>query len=316
MKFLIRNYQKIHLNSPIVINSTTTQFVLIDLSTRLNELASAMLEVLCSLTEDSIIELEMNSNLNKLSKENLVLFVSSEFALTMKEQFGKIFILENDKSKIDNEKRFGNGEDLIYSLADEIYRCYMKESKEYLQNGDLINAKLKEEKANEIHHELKKIYKSISSLQTQISISNPPLTKLIWIKSKIQINHIEIEKIENHFSEVISSFLVFNDPLICHQRILDNEIQTKIFLIIDSNYDESIINDFQKLSNVKIVIRYGQISSENETIIDNYDDLCFHLTHELLTHYNQLGSFYSNKQDAKTAKDMYIKAQLLCQMDF
>ena len=50
--------------------------------------------------------------------------------------------------------------DSIFQLVDEIYRGYMKEAREDFELGDLSRANIKEEFANEIHSELKRIYKS------------------------------------------------------------------------------------------------------------------------------------------------------------
>src|SRR5690349_14865465 len=146
---------------------TNFQFVLIDLLTHLNELALTMLKCLCSLVEDSIIILDNDSfvDFNKLPNKITLLFVSSEFAAKMKDkplQTEAIFILEDDKNKVDYRTRFDSDEDLIFQLADEICRCYRKEAKDCSEAGDFAIAKEKEELANDIHEELKKVYRSVS----------------------------------------------------------------------------------------------------------------------------------------------------------
>jgi len=125
-----------------------------------------MLNRLRSLVKDSIIINDHASfiDLKKLPNKITLFFVSSEFAATMKdkpEQTEAIFILESDKNQVDHRKQFDTGEDLIFQLADEIYRCYKKEASELLQSGDSSIAKEKEDLANRIHGELKKAYKSV-----------------------------------------------------------------------------------------------------------------------------------------------------------
>ncbi|CAF1299005.1 unnamed protein product [Rotaria magnacalcarata] len=150
---------------------TTFQFVLIDLLTRLNKRASAMLNCLCLLMKDSIIIKTHASilDLKHLPNKTTLFFVSSECAAGMAgelEHGEAIFILENDKNKVDYRKRFDNDEDLIFQLADEIYRCCKKESMELLESDQSSLAEEKNAVANQIHVELKKAYKSVSTNET------------------------------------------------------------------------------------------------------------------------------------------------------
>ncbi|UJR38682.1 hypothetical protein I4U23_031348 [Adineta vaga] len=314
--FITRVYRKHNLILP---DTISPQFVLIDLSIHLSELASAMLETLCSLAKDSILNFVNNSTIDfdKLPKKTTFLFVSSKFAATMKikdEQIEKVFILEENKSRIDNQERFATGEDLIFLLADEIYRCYNKEAKAYFESGDLLKANRKEEQANQIHNELKKTHKRFFRREITIDISTSTITRIIWLKSKLQ-NDIETERIKNLLDEIVSSFLVFDNLSDCCEYLHEHETSAHIFLIIDTDYDDLIVNDFRKRPNMKIVCRYGKSSSNNETTIDNYSELCFRLIHDLITHYNKLGTNYSNKKYARIAKEMFIKAHKLCKMD-
>ncbi|CAF3367740.1 unnamed protein product [Rotaria socialis] len=150
---------------------TTFQFVLIDLLTRFNKRASAMLDCLCLLMKDSIIIKAHASilDLKHLPNKTTIFFVSSECAAEMAgelEHGEPIFILENDKNKVDYRKRFDNDEDLIFQLADEIYRCCKKESMELLESDQSSLAEEKNAVANQIHVELKKAYKSVSTNET------------------------------------------------------------------------------------------------------------------------------------------------------
>ncbi|CAF2931568.1 unnamed protein product [Rotaria sp. Silwood2] len=256
-------------------------------------------------------------NFGELPKKATFLFVSSEFAATMKnkpEQVETVFILEYDKNKVDNRERFATDEDIICQLADEIYRCYEKEAREYSEYGDPSIAKIKEEQANRIHIELKKIHQRLFARNITTDTTICTITTLVWLKSKLQ-DDIEVEKVKNLFSKGVSSFLVFDSLFDCHKDLLEHEVVGNIFLIIDADYEESVVVDFQQLPNVKVVGRYGQSSLENEAIIDNYDDLCSRLTHDLIAHYNRLGTECSKTHDAKTAKDMFMKAHKLCNID-
>jgi hypothetical protein len=84
-----------------------------------------------------------------------------------------------------------------------------------------------------------------------------------------------------------------------------------IFLIIDTDYEESVVINFRQYTNVQAVYWYGKTSSENKTIIQNYNDFCFQLISDLIAHYNRLGSIYSTNEDAKAVGDMFMKVSKL-----
>ncbi|CAF1491294.1 unnamed protein product [Adineta steineri] len=83
-----------------------------------------------------------------------------------------VFVLEEDISKVDYQHRFSNGDDVIFQLADEIYRCYQQEAKKYSISGDLKTAEIKRNVSNKIHEELGKVY---SSALRMIAPSQHPL---------------------------------------------------------------------------------------------------------------------------------------------
>jgi hypothetical protein len=276
-----------------------------------------MLKCLYALAEDSIVIFDNTSliNFNKLSNKITLLFVSSEFAKTMEskpKQTKAIFILEDDKNKVDQRERFGTGEDLIYQLADEVYRCYKKEASDDFKSGNLWMAEKKGKQADGIHSELWKVQERyLATNKTTKASACAAKTIIVWLKSQSQDN-TEVEKVYELFSKVVSSFLVFDSHLDCHKYLLKNERDNAVFLIISNDYENWIVSDFQQLSNVKEAYHYGQSSSKNETIINNCHDLCVRLTHDLMVHYNRLGSDCSVEQDTKTASDMYMKAHELC----
>jgi hypothetical protein len=147
---------------------TEFQFVVIDILKYLDPLATAMLNALVSMTKNAIFIFNGNAviNFDELPKKTTFLFVSSEFAAKMRhksEQVETVFILENDKNKVDHRERFDNGGDLIFELADKIYQCYKREADDYLTFGDMMMAKTKEEQANQIHSTLKRAYKLASA---------------------------------------------------------------------------------------------------------------------------------------------------------
>ena len=125
-----------------------------------------MLQSLNALTENSIFIFDGISTVNfdGLPKKATILFVSSEFVATMEdepEHIEAIFVLEKDISKVDYKKSFDNGEDLIFQLADELYRCYQQEAEKYSILGDFETAEIKRDISNKIHEELGKAYNSV-----------------------------------------------------------------------------------------------------------------------------------------------------------
>jgi hypothetical protein len=120
-----------------------------------------------------------------------------------------------------------------------------------------------------------------------------------------------VKETQSLFSGIVTSLVVFDNESECQNYLRKDDFCDTVFLIVGSDYEVSLITDFQQLPNVQAIYRYGQSSSSNETIIENYDDLCFRLTNDLIAHYNKLGSNYSAKQDAKAAKDMFMKVSEL-----
>lgn len=269
-----------------------------------------MLKCLCSLAEKSIIILDNTSSIdfNTLFNKSTLLFLSSEFAAKMgnkSEQIEAIFILEDDKNKVDHRERFATGEDLIFQLADELCRCYKTEANDYLISDDKSMAEIKEKQANRIHPELKTIHQNYFTDKNTYQQSIDTSTTLIWIKSKFQ-NDIEINTIQNHFSKVISSFQDFDNQTDCQNYLLEDKTSGAVFLIINSDYEDSIVANFQQLSNVKFVYRL------NESVITNYDYLRFQLAYDLMGYYKKLGTDCKVNNNEKTAKDMFMKAYVLC----
>ncbi|CAF2772041.1 unnamed protein product [Rotaria sp. Silwood2] len=227
------------------------------------------------------------------------------------EHIKAIFILGNDKSKVNQRDRFDNGEDLICQLADELYRCYKKEANDFFISGDLSMAKSKENQADRIYRELKRIHESFFEDDKNIKGSISTTTKLVWLKSKFQ-NDTEVKQMESLFSTFVSSFQTFDSEVDCQNYLLESKSNDAVFLIINADYRYSLTDEFQQLSNVKFVYLYEESSLKNDTVISNYNNLRFRLTYDLIGYYKKLGNDCSANQDAKTAKDMATKARELC----
>jgi hypothetical protein len=249
-------------------------------------------------------------NFDSLLKKITFRFVSSEFAATMKEepeQSERIFILEKEKNKADYHRRFDNGEDLIFQLADEIYRCYTKEARECLQSGDSFIAKRKEEIAKNIHGELKKVYKSVSKGDVTIKESINTNTIVVWLTPNLK-DSVEPKKLELILHDVISSILIFKNQSDFLSFLQKREYDAVVFLIITTDYNNF---DYQQVSNVKYIYRYEKPSSKKEAIIDNYNDLRSRLIRDLIAHYDQLGSNCSTRRDAQAAEIIFKKIRKL-----
>jgi hypothetical protein len=284
---------------------------------RLNQLARTILAFLRSLPENTVLIFDNPSfvGMDKLPKKPTLLFVSSQFAATIKstpEQIEKIFILEDDQNKVDEQRRFPTGERLIYQLAYEMERCYKREANECKEFGHSWISQRKQKEADRIHSEMRKIHERVflcnMTAENSIYITK---TTLVWLTPKSQ-DVGEVKKMKELFSEVVSSFHVFDNELDCRVYLLENEFDGFMFLIIDTDYEDSIVVHLRELLNVKVVYRYGQSLLQNEKIIDNYDDLCFEVAYDLIGHYNKLGTICSAKQDAKIARDIFMKALKIC----
>ncbi|CAF1076171.1 unnamed protein product [Adineta ricciae] len=149
---------------------TNFQFILIDVTKNLNEHARAMLNALISMTPAAIRVFDdgLNINFQQLPDQPTFLFVSNAFAGTMDKkakQFEGVYILTGDEDRVDHRTRFENSEDLIFQLADEIYRCYIKEADQYLNSGNSLTAEIKKQQANQVHSNVKRAYTSVCDHQ-------------------------------------------------------------------------------------------------------------------------------------------------------
>ena len=279
-------------------SSSSSSFIVIDLSTRLNQRASAMLNVLSSSNKD-LIEIHSTFDLpHQLQSQTNFLFTSSQFAQSIQnqsKQFEKIFILEEDKHKVNNRLTFGTGEDLIYQLSDEIYRFYQQQAQLALQSNDLIKAQFNEQQAKQIYQQLKQVHQQFANSQTTKSNST---TRIIWLKTKNE----QIEKVKDLLCPFVCSFSIFDKLCECEQYLSEVSNDDHLFVIGDIQWQKSIFNQFQ---NVKF------ISNENDLLT-----ICLKLKIDLIHHFNKLGMDLSSKKEHQIAKQMFIKAQQLCHFQF
>ncbi|CAF3223154.1 unnamed protein product [Rotaria sp. Silwood2] len=175
-------------------------------------------------------------------------------------------------------------------------------AKTYKNIGDTYTAQKEYEKSVEPYNQALTLHNSVVQDEWSRAVLYTSMGMTLWILGKFEDSLDNMEKVFDSLGD-------------CRKDLLGHEVIGNIFLIIDAEYESSVVADFQQLPNVKVVGRYGQSSLENETVTDNYDDLCSRLTHDLIAHYNRLGTDCSNKHDAKTAKDMFMKAHKLCNID-
>ncbi|CAF4116876.1 unnamed protein product [Adineta steineri] len=306
--------ERLHMDAKLLPESLrTVQFVLIGLTTHFNQLASAMLTTLQSLTNDSILIYDNSSKFDfeTMPDTTILVFTTNQIISTMtniSEQQIKFFILEEDKNRVDQRKRFDNCEDLMFQLADELYRYYKLEAIGDTKLGNISLAKEKEEKANRIHIELKEVHQRFSHIDTTDKSEVCITTKLIWLQSTYNTDD-DMIKIQNLFENILPSFLIFTNKEECHYHICTTEMNHIVFLIMDTIYKDSSAVGFQQFDNVKNIYFYDQSPSTK-----TYNNACFQLTHDLISYYNKLGNELSAKKDPEKAKDMFVIAQKLCEL--
>jgi hypothetical protein len=284
---------------------THSKFVSIDLTDDdLSPLSFAMLNVLQSLTNDSILIVKNCSeiDLNQIKDKTIFIFTTSRISSLVKKEIRqqpqKLFILGQDQNSNNEENYFHNSEDFIFELADELYRCYMWEVNNDRRSGNTLASTYKNELANQIHKQLKEIHRT-SSTNNQSIISTE--TIIIWLKFNNKNDQI-ITNTRILFENIVSSFIIFDDCEECFGHLCTDEFNHSVFLIIDDNYKDINLATLQALENIKQIYRYDQ------------SGIRLRLTYDLISHYNQLGDQCQDKKDFHNAKKLFLKARDLCQM--
>ncbi|CAF3373738.1 unnamed protein product [Rotaria socialis] len=195
----------------------------------------------------------------------------------------------NDLNKVDQRLRFATDEDLICQLADELYRHYTKEAQKYFHLGNVKMSNDQERLANRIYSELRNVHNNIITLENNNPSFVCPKTELIWLKSKMQ-DYANVDQLQTYFNELVSSYSSFYNQDDCQHYLRNDKNIGGIFLIIDIDYNESIVTTFEHLSNVKCLYRYGQSKSETKGIITNFDAFRYQLAYNLKAHYGDFGA--------------------------
>jgi hypothetical protein len=277
-----------------------------------------MLDALRSLAKDSILVIDSSSTIDfgNLHNTAFILFTTSQVISLMKqkpEQLTKIRLLESDKNMVDQQERFSSSKNLIFQLADDLCRYYKLEANDDLKAGNTSSAKQKEELASRIHSEMKNVHKTFAANNTANKLPIVTKTTLVFLKPKLH-HDINMKDVQNLLNDIMSSFLTFDNEESCYDHVQRNEVENAVFIIIDTDYKNSVAARFQKLANVKNVYRYDQSSSMNEMNITNHEDLCFELIHDLIIHYNKLAAEYDARKDSENAKNMYLTAHKLSKL--
>jgi hypothetical protein len=289
------------------------QCILINLSSCLTEFATAMLDMLRSLTPDAILiyENKLTSDFSQWSDQPMSLFTTAHFAESL-ENLPKcctVFTLENDKSKVNQQCRFATIEDLISQIADEIVRQYRLKAKEYHKAGKLDKAEQQEEAVNRIYRELTRIHKKFTTNNTSEEILNTIEPSLVLLIPRSE----DMNYIEKYFGDYFSSYHFFHNKNRCHQFIVEHENANDMFIIIHIRYEQTIVTSLRQFSNVKYVYYYGKAKETDEKIFQNQEDLHYRLTYDLIGYYGELGVKYQTNNQPKTARDIFLKGQKLCQ---
>ncbi|UJR24514.1 hypothetical protein I4U23_005889 [Adineta vaga] len=292
-----------------------TQFILLGLSKRMSQLAQAMFKALHSLTNETILIYENPSEISfsTIGNKTLMIFTDNRVnssMLTKPNITMKLFILETNDSKVNNEDRFGSDEDLMFQLSDELYRCYQWEANEDWRDDQEIISKQKEEIAKNIHEQLTKVYENFpeTNLNDQLPLST--ITRIVYLKRQQNDNNNRFDKLKNLCKDLVTSCTSFDDPEECWFDMLAHEEDKTIFLLINKDYSDNDIVSLLANSSLAKVYRYSPI--QTTTSGKSRDKTSFDLIYDLLEHYSKLGSAFQSRKDPKTAKEMFTKAQRLC----
>jgi hypothetical protein len=275
-----------------------------------------MLNVLQSLTKDSILIVNNYSEINfsQMEDKSIFIFTNSKIYSSMKKEIHQkaisVSILDEDGNSTDQLGHYNDSKDFIFQLSDELLECYTREVKDHLRSDEICQATQKKELVNRIPKELKKVHRTFSQ-NDQTSICTE--TTIIWLKFNNNNDQIIIET-ENSFKNIVSSFMIFDDCEECFGHLCTDGLNHSVFLIIDNNYQEKSLATLQTLNNIKKMFRYNQLPSTKEIKNDDQNNVCVRLTFDLIGHYNQLAKQCEENKDSDNAKKMFSKARLLCEL--
>ncbi|CAF4432505.1 unnamed protein product [Rotaria socialis] len=281
------------------------QFVVINLSSHLNDLTSVLLATLFSLASDSIVIYQNETKLDFSQWPNkiILLFTTTQFAATLKNvpTCVTIYALNSDDCNFEDPYHFATIQDLVDQLSNAIVQKYRLETCRYNQIGEPDKAKEQEMKANRVEHEIKKVYEQMKENSPKKPLHNIALT-IIWLRPEVG----DMESLKEVFGEYFSSYHSFFNQHTCHYYIVENEHRNDIFLIMNTSSEQSIANGFRQFSNVKNIYFYGQSTNSDEKTFDTRNDLYYRLTYDLIGHYGELGDNYQENDQLKEARDFFM----------
>ena len=290
----------------LLVSLTHSVFFLIGLPISFFGYSNEMIKVLQSLTKNSIIILDHPSEMdfNSLQHKTIFIFTTNEIHSFMNKRLSQVnsfFLLGEGQS--DKIKYFDHLKDLLFELSDQLYRCYRWEMEKDLESGEKSLSNQKNELANQIHYQLKKLYRIKGDLFLEKKSTISKSTTLIWLKSNNEYH----ESIGNQLETLFTSFRLFSNLNDCYSHILTIENESAVYLIIDDEYKEKDVIGFFQLKHVKQIYRFVP-NSKNEK------KLLLKILHDLIDHYNQLSNQFEEEKDLNSSEEMLNKRRLLCEI--
>jgi hypothetical protein len=277
----------------------------------MTEFASAVLETLCSLASKYILIINDESTIDfaQWSKQSVTIFTTAHCVSSLENlpKNFEIFLLDIDNTNIE-QTRFTTIDELIGRLADDVIEKYRLET---IDIDGLFKTEIRNKQINQIYGELRQIHEKYITKKSPIQTSNSIAPILIWLISNKQPDKEDTNYIEKTFGKHFSSFPI------CFNEIEYQKFTSDIFVIIYDHCSESISSSIRQSSNVKDVYYYDESKKDDDHgIIRNRDDLCYRLASDLMDYYGKLGEQYRTNKQTKKAREMFSKAQELCQFLF
>lgn len=284
-----------------------SHFIVVDLSNSLTDLTRKMLETLRMLTNDSISIVDNCSHLNLKQIQNKCVLIFTTKQFYNPNHFSdfdvkKCFLLQDQTNQSEENEHFNNVKDLIFELADQLYRIYRQESIDDLNCSQIQKGLIKEIISKEIYIQLENLYKQFHSIEEQQQAKQ---IQLIWLKFN-QENKILIKKLEEILKGRIESFVYFDNADDLFNYFLLTKVDYSIYLIIDNEYNEQSIAAIQQFNSIEKMYRY---STPSNKLNENYrNKILLDLVYDLILHYNHLANRFQETNQLNNAKQTLAKA--------
>jgi hypothetical protein len=277
----------------------------------MTDFALAVLETLKSFASKFILIIDDESTIDftQCSKQSVTIYTTVDCASSLENlpKYINIFLLEIDNTE---QAQSTNIDVLISRLADEVIDKYR------LETVESTESKARNKQINRIYCELRQIHEKYITKKSPMQTLDNITPILIWLIPNTKPNEEDSNYIQEKFKKYFSFFYIYSDETKYQQCITTDNIPD-LFLIIHSQYREAIFNDVRQLPNVKYVYRYGASKKDyDQSIIKDRDDLCYRLASDLMDYYGKLGEQYRTNKQTKKAREMFSKAQELCQFLF